>query len=397
MNINKHTRRVNRFLFPFLAMTLSLLLCLIVGELCVRWFVPSSYWKYFDATEDWKSDPETGWIQKPNINDRFVFHEFNTTVDFKTNMDGLLPIHAKREKKKGTLRIMIFGDSTVVGRSIPEKDRIHVQLEEILRRRGDNVEVINAGVQGYSTDQELLLARRMIPLYKPDIVLLCVCVNDFAANSLRTDHGHAKPMFIMEEGKLSGLIPPEPSNFRIVRKGYSRLSPLILIQHSALYGYFRPNIFVLRARYQFLFRDQMMMGLPDDFYYNPSALNRLDFDLFEALLLEFNRNCKESGAKFVYYLNPHPIEVWNPYIVSVENRLGLQPGSVDRYTIDRRLRRISEENKIKYLSFIEYFIKNQSRGPFHLLPRDPHCNPRGYELTAEALTANLAPMVAESS
>ena len=45
-------------------------------------------------------------------------------------------------------------------------------LEQVLRRRGYDVEVLNAGVSGFSTAEEYLYLERELFRYDPDVVVL---------------------------------------------------------------------------------------------------------------------------------------------------------------------------------------------------------------------------------
>src|ERR1700675_3641291 len=104
-----------RLIFPIVTIGITIAFVLVLGEIVVRLFVPAAYWTFRIAADDWQSDPEIGWIQKPNLNLLAYAGDRGWTVDFKTNSDGLLPSSATRQKNPGTLRIMLFGDSTVLG------------------------------------------------------------------------------------------------------------------------------------------------------------------------------------------------------------------------------------------------------------------------------------------
>ena len=47
---------------------------------------------------------------------------------------------------------------------------------------------------------------------------------------------------------------------------------------------------------------------------------------------------------------------------------------------------------VEFCPLISHFELHQDRGPFHLLPKDPHCNGVGYEMTAEVLSGQLRRM-----
>src|SRR5579862_1847922 len=102
-----------RFVFGLLAISLSLMVTLLLAEAGVRLFVPRGYWSFRDASDDWQTDSQLGWVQKPNFELTTHNGEFNWTTEFHTDPDGLLPSTAVRAKAPGVIRIMIFGDSAV--------------------------------------------------------------------------------------------------------------------------------------------------------------------------------------------------------------------------------------------------------------------------------------------
>ena len=68
-------------------------------------------------------------------------------------------------KPAGTQHIVVLGDSLVWGFGVEEHELFTHVLEEKLR---PGARVINLGVSGYSTDQELLLYRDRGRKYDPD-------------------------------------------------------------------------------------------------------------------------------------------------------------------------------------------------------------------------------------
>lgn len=350
-----------------------------MGEIGVRIFVPPSHWQFRDATSDWQADKRLGWIQKPNL-DVTTVTEFGWSVRFQTNEDGLMPAGAQRKKEPGKLRIMIFGDSAVVGRSLPYEQTVGAQLEDLLRKRGINAEVINAGVQGYSTDQVYLRMRQLLPLYQPDIVFYAVCDNDFGGNVSRTAYGQPKPMFRLKGDVDLEEIPPDlNSQIHSFDSG-----PRKWLQYSALYRFFQPTLIALRARFG-RWEERNLLGLASEIYYSPQALDHIDWKIFSALIKHMRELAEENHAQFFLYAHPALAEVWDPHIRDTRKKLKLKPGQYDRHALERRLQETASLSGIKFIPLIDFFIQRQSEGPFHLLPRDPHCNAKGYQITAETL------------
>ena len=235
--------KIRKIFLNSLLVFASLVLSVALFEGGLRLFIPQSRWEFFDGSMDWELDSRVGWVQRPNldvISDRI----FPWTVHFQTNADGLAPPQARRSKPPDLKRIMIFGDSTVVGRWVPQDKTVTAQLQRMLRDRGLPVEVINAGVQGYSTDQVLLRIEQLVPIYKPDVVLYCLCANDFGGNVRSQAYGQAKPRFIFSKDGSLELIPPKLHE----KIQHSYLGLRTIIQYSALYQMLRPALTELRAK-----------------------------------------------------------------------------------------------------------------------------------------------------
>ena len=153
---------------------IAILIGLLVMEIVTRVFIDESYWKFRDATDDWLIDDKKGWRQKPNLNDVSTFD--GRTILFKTNQDGVQTFG----NSSAELKILLIGDSTVVGRTVPAEGRIQNHLAKYLNTYlKKNSYIINAGVQGYSTDQSLLQLKDLITKFKPTFVLHIITDNDF--------------------------------------------------------------------------------------------------------------------------------------------------------------------------------------------------------------------------
>jgi len=85
------------------------------------------------------------------------------------------------ERRPGTLRFVAMGESTTLGHDV-DNGNYPVYLRDVMKISGRGfsaVEMINAGVSGWLSDQVALRAERELVAYKPDIVVLYVGWNDF--------------------------------------------------------------------------------------------------------------------------------------------------------------------------------------------------------------------------
>ena len=98
----------------------------------------------------------------------------------ETNVDGLRDITRPVETREGLRRIIVLGDSVVFGHGLEPSQAFPQLLEASLRASGRDVDVFNLALPGWSTRQERLAYERIARKYKPNAVLLAVCLNDLA-------------------------------------------------------------------------------------------------------------------------------------------------------------------------------------------------------------------------
>ena len=120
-------------------------------------------------------------VNEPNA--QYRHKSADVTVWFQINAQGMRADRDfARAKPPGTLRIVSLGDSFTVGYEVDAQDTFSSVLESRLRATGLSVEVMNAGVSGYSNAEECLYLERELFAYSPDLVLVSFFVNDLVDN-----------------------------------------------------------------------------------------------------------------------------------------------------------------------------------------------------------------------
>lgn len=125
------------------------------------------------------------------------------SVTYRFNDRGCRGPDYQVPRPADVLRVLVLGDSYVLGVGVHEQDTFTAQLQEMLSKRADNnnqVEVINCGVSGYSTAQARLLFERLGEVYRPDLVILGMVMND--DSSWRSDVANN---YFHQPGRLDAL------------------------------------------------------------------------------------------------------------------------------------------------------------------------------------------------
>ncbi len=107
----------------------------------------------------------------------------DVTIQFRINSRGLRADQEyPYEKPIGTKRILSIGDSFTVGYEVDVEEIFSSIMERELNADGGRVEVLNAGVSGFSNAEAALYLERELYKYDPDIVMLNFFINDLVDN-----------------------------------------------------------------------------------------------------------------------------------------------------------------------------------------------------------------------
>jgi lysophospholipase L1-like esterase len=110
-------------------------------------------------------------------------------VEAHVNGQGFRGPEVPLEKEPGSVRIACLGDSQTFGHGVADDESWPANLAAGLRERlpGRTVEVLNCGVGGFETEEELALFERRVQPYLPDLLLLGFFLNDTALPGVRIE------------------------------------------------------------------------------------------------------------------------------------------------------------------------------------------------------------------
>src|SRR3982751_4147655 len=123
----------------------------------------------------------------------------------RINSDGLRDVEHEKVKPPNTLRIAVIGDSYAEAFQVPLENAFWAvmgrALEQCGRFAGKQIEVINFGVSGYGTAQELITLRSKVWDYSPDLVILAVCTGNDITDNSRAFKKTEIPYFVYRDGE----------------------------------------------------------------------------------------------------------------------------------------------------------------------------------------------------
>ena len=367
--------RGGRILLGAASLVAGLLLC----EALLSWLAP----QVSRRPRLWQYDAQLGWRHIPGASGRMVGPEYD--VEVRINADGLRARDYAREKESGVWRLLTCGDSFVEGWGVEAEQSVSAQLEQRLHSPtpGGAVEVINFGVAGYGTDQELLFFEELGRQYQPDQVVVFFYANDPINNAnkkgIGAERGY-KPYFRVDRQgqlRLRGVPVEEhpfwDPEFQESRPLYWRLGKY-LFEHSHFFALaantLNPPELDAGERERFY---RALYGAGDD----PPAAER--WRLTGLILQAFKASAAQASAELVLVYVPAIVQLEDDDWRGKREIFGIT-GEFDLAKPNRELARLAAQHDIPLLDLSDGF--KRGGGDQRLYFRESHWTPAGHALAA---------------
>lgn len=345
----------------------------------------------------YRLDDPAGWSLKPGAS--FEWQGEGDRSFIKANKDGLRDREHTKEKPPKIFRIAVLGDSFAEALQVPMENTFWWKMRKKLNKEcsvlGDRkVEVINFGVQGYGTDQELITLRHKVWQYSPDLVLLAFLPgNDIINNSKELEWSKRKPFFVYKNGELV----PDMSWLKMSPREHNYLEfssvdylPTWLVNHSRILRLVRQVDLNNRKRRV----DAAEKKRAANNFQEPIDLVWKEaWQVTEGLITLMSQEVKAKKADFMVLILSSGLQV-NPDPI-VRERYIKKFGIKDLYYPNRRIKTFGDRLNITTLDTVprlrEYAEKNKIC--VHGFPNAMHCdghwNSQGHEQVAQLTAQHL--------
>lgn len=322
------------------------------------------------------------------------------------NSDGLRDREHRREKPAGTLRIAVLGDSFAAALQVPVESTFWAVLERELATcpalSPAPVEVINFGVSGYGTAQELLTLRHHAWSYDPDLVILAFLTgNDVNNNSRALEGDPMRPYFLYQGGELvldDSFRDLPAFRFRQSALGrfsywfsdFSRVAQLVSrslrnLRAGRLHAHQEERHAVLEVGEE--------LGLESAIYSEPTDLDWQEaWRVTEGLLKLTHQEVQDGGAELLVVTLSNGIQV-HPEAV-VRERFAARLGVDDLFYPERRIEALGDREGIAVLTLAPAMKSFAQRHQVFLHGFGPdlgrgHWNPDGHRRAGVIIAEHL--------
>ncbi len=317
--------RMKRFFGKLLLVVSGVLTGALIAEIALRiagYSDPAFY----------SLDHSRGYALRPNAEG---WYRKEGAAYVRINSDGQHDRDHSLSKPADTIRIAVLGDSYPEALQVSMEEAFWHVMESRLQHcdafQGKQIEVLNFGVSGYGTGQELLTLQEKVWKYSPDVVMLAVTTNnDVTDNSRVLKKTDEVPYFIYQNDRLTlddSFKTSRPfvwrqaaiSRFGRWLRNNSRVVQAVVQGHRGFKGLLsswrkqrpQPGAQPDEAQPQadLLSRGEEL-GIDNLIYLEPSTAVWNDaWRVTEGLIVEVRNEVKSHGARFVVVTMSNPPQV----------------------------------------------------------------------------------------
>jgi hypothetical protein len=353
---------------------ITIVVILVVLESCSRLFAP-----VLPLQTD--RDPLVGARYPRSMNEQVYNSEAKRRIWINTSAAGFRGPERSLHCSPGVHRVAVLGDSYISAEAVEEENTLINKLQDLLQDSplpGESWEVMNFGVSGSSTADQLALYRHVVRDYDPDIVVIGYgTATDVVDNSAELT-SHVRVRFrLTEEGALVRK-STQTKNTQVA--GLLDRSQFYLWQKSCtnrLIKNIRRGV-ALPSRRDRVFAQQ------------ESEKIQRAWKLTAAILDQLDHETRRDGTQLVVMAVPCADQVYT----DSEDRLSQRLAAADRFDPlhpDRRLKEICDRHQIPCLLMAEDFRQrapsrlSTTREEWLFFHGAGHLNQAGHRAAAENL------------
>jgi len=337
----------------------------------------------------------------------------------RINSEGLRDREHAKTKPADTVRVAVLGDSFSEAMHVPMEQTFWFLLERKLQEcnafPGKQVEVINFGVSGYGTAQELLTLRHKVWDYSPDLVVLAFTTyNDIYDNSRALSRTEEVPYFVYRNGELSGddsfrnsrsYLQRDSKLNRFGRWLHNRLRVVQLVHYVQFVA--KLSLTDWRNKRRLAAQNQTKpaegpgptvrnaedIGIDNMIYVEPRDENWKEaWRVTEGLVKQMRDDVAEKKARFLLVTLSNAIQVYPDPIV--RQRFLQHVGADNIFYPNLRLKALAEQERIDFIDLAQpmQVYADQNKVFLHGFGSDTgngHWNANGHKLAAELIAQKV--------
>lgn len=361
---------MNKTIKKIFILILLVILLLALIELLLNLF--SSGTSVIFKPYSFRIDDQLGFTMNHHLDYATLYHEQQeipmrvSTDEYGFRTKESLP----RNGFKTDLVILGVGDSMMFGVGVNGNETFLYLLEKELHKQNISAEVINAGVPGYGPAQEMSLAKKYLPVFKPKMVILSY----YIGNDLRDDYFFENKRWELSDGYLSSVNDNQTGMGGELLKHFKTSQTYKLIN-----GVIKSNRLALEI-FKFLRKDNVSHDHQYSLNYGPKINEKWEFTASN--IKGFHTYLQEQNISFMMMVIPEKVQ----FDAQAQEKTLLLNNKVkedmDFLKVNKFLKVLAEEEGMIMLDTTNFIGRNYSR---YYFTSDEHWNKEGHKIASELL------------
>jgi lysophospholipase L1-like esterase len=317
--------------------------------------------------------------------------------------------HRLPAASRNSRQLLVLGDSFTFAREVRTEKIFTRQLEERMEERFKvDLDVLNAGVPGYGTAQELLFMRELLQSHRvrPDLVVLIFFTNDILDNLCLSYANLApqpsRPCFTLRNDALYQTQRPQKKidsaddTLGEAQTGGGLMTVALARALGEQWIQQKPGLVQFLDRLGVNVEVPRMPGLLNG-WYRDDVLER-GVPLTGALIKQIKQETEAAGSRLVVSMVPSPFQIYPDTYAPLLKRSFEGDPIIDRFIRDpqrpqKLVAEICREADIPFQDLMPTFLEHNAEPLF--IPRDGHLTEHGHDLMAPVLFDFVARHFAE--
>jgi hypothetical protein len=317
----------------------------------------------------YRLEPRIGWVLRPDARYVHITRD-DIPIQIETNSLGLRDHKHTYDKPDGVYRILVLGDSFTEALDVNLEEGFPYLVEQCLNQQLKTpIEVINAGVSGYSPAEEYLFYTSEGIKYYPDLVLMAFYVGNDLSDLDRTGGSRMIRAFggyslSLNDGQLKwswnsweNSFGEQVSSLQLFFRRNSELYRILAHPESKIYWEYRNRMQDLQSWLQFETAEQSALALPWYLYMHilnfpddPGVPDKMKdvWSLFQAIIQQLSSAVEANGSQVAVVIIPNEYQA---HQVVLERTITDFSGKYDSNLFNHNWS--SEEPNLTIMSYLE--------------------------------------------
>ncbi len=291
------------------------------------------------------------------------------SVTYTVNSKGLRDSEYAYEKAQ-TKRIIALGDSFQFGHGV-EKNETYTELLEInLNNEGKNAEILNFGIPGYGTRQQLEYLKAEGLKYHPDLIILSFFTEDLFDNLQDACTRYVRDGYLVDNATAE----ERTASFRM---------KLFLNQKVQSYCFLKNSYLKLpSSSKKYTGRIGIEGTAVESMKKNQTEQIKKAWTKTSVLLAQMTETAKQNNATLIIVIIPHQVQVDNDIWNGVKNAYNLNENDYSRSLPNEQVKQLGKELGITVIDLLPGLTEENNKKKLYY-PIDGHFNPEGQKKASE--------------